>query len=50
MMNIKIKMKNLLTHKISQIHAPKPYRVLPYLFKAYTTSSAVTVCLLECSV
>jgi len=29
---------------------PNPYKVLPYLFKAYTTSIAVTVFLLACSV
>ena len=33
-----------------QSYPPKPYRVLPCLFRAYTTSMAVTVFLLACSV
>ena len=31
-------------------YPPKPYKVLPCLFRAYTTSMAVTVFLLACSV
>ena len=36
--------------KNNHIYAPKPYSVRPDRFKAYTTSSAVTVFLLACSV